>query len=1460
MIMAIYHLHVKVLSRSAGHSAIAAAAYRRAARMKDTSEGKTYNYDKKSEVEFSDIAIPADSPKWLKEIAEDGKGMDSKSSELLWTTVENFETRINSQLAREMEFSLPIELTTEQNIELAKSFIQQHIISRGMVADWSFHNKKDNPHVHVMMSTRLANELGFGEKVREWNSRSLVRELRKSWADTANAFLQMHGHEVSIDHRSYKDAGIDLIPQVHLGKVNKMNKRNIDTEIMSIYVDNNAKNLTIISENPQALITKINNQKQVFDNNDIADNLYKYSCSTSVDPALFALPSTNIEFLTKAKIAAIIEKIEYHDSVFTLDKVEKELKGLTSNYKQLARAIVEVKNAPNVLSLGFGDDGKERFTTANMLALERDIQVNVTKLQANVFTLLTEESINSALGDYELFTGKKLTEEQDRAVRHIVGKESISCIVGRAGTGKSFSLAAAKSVWDSQGNQVYGVALSGIAADGLVKDAGMDSRTIASFLLSVEAGSIKLSNNTVIVMDEAGMTDSFSMQKIVKLAEEAGSKLVLVGDPAQLQPVGPGASFRAILEKAGFAEIQTVYRQKEEWQRAATVEFSKSNTANGVQAYYDNGCVFMLNDSAAALDKLATDWQQIRNGSDKDISKYLVIAHRNADVQLLNNTLRDMRVSSGEIASGYSVKNEVAGQEREIKLSQGDRIVFLKNYKELGLANGRFATVTYVNFSESGKVIDFNVRLDGNGKEMTINPTSCNNFDYGYAATVHKTQGVTVDHSFVYGGGNLNSSLTYVAMTRHKETTGLYASLEQYKTISVLKERVSRLEVKDSVLNYLDQIDDFAGRRGLDTNQKTLKSIIVDSLVKARDRMIELVASRKIDVILDVPEHDNAQNMQEPVNQVITAQDQAKLVSKYVSVKRQLGQAYEALKPKLAMLGLDKISYEEKIFAVISQIPEYQDLQELNLQLQKLAYDIKSNLELSSQALELNRVDLDKLSGLAARHAIRERVAQYAEAVKNNVSLDTAGNAVDSSQARNKLAFEITRNIPSHYLALKEYLVDVAGVKADSLQYVFDLVASRKIEAKFTSFDSAVREYLELEIKCASIDKQIRAAGANSDISVLVAQKASRRAELASYVKQFEDKFGQELKQHGGQDKAITIGTSGGFSEVYSRCLDGKLTVNDLSAISRMVAYHQISELVIARSAYIVANNASKPVFEECKANGVSYVQTPEFAAALKTRIAYAAAINKVTGDFNEIARALEVYNIKSTELERYTTGISHDYGLKAVMDYVAIDKSDLRQVYEASFNLSMQQNAYAAAKSFDVDFKEVQQNAKELLTAYVLDKHGLWELAKQSPAAEYIDIVVTSRNKIDSVYVAEEQDLQADLVAYAEARIVRDKLFHEVRIRDNKQFENEYKLATATVENIKARITTNPAIQNTISAKYDDKEFNFRNVPELKGGIHQAYQRVLQGKLSSEDYAALSRETTNKIVQQQAISRSMKR
>jgi len=247
--MAIYHLSIKIISRGRGKSAVASSAYRSGEIIKNEYDGITHDYTRKRGIVHTAVILPDHAPREYQDRA------------VLWNEVEKIEKAKNSQLAREIELALPIELTMEQNTSLVHEYVKKHFSSAGMCADIAIHDTKNgNPHAHIMLTMRpIGHDGGWGTKQKkvyildgdgnkiydpkkrqykcnkiqttDWNEQTKAEEWRSAWTDTVNAVLEKHDRTERIDHRSYQRQGIDQIPTVHLGvAVSQMEKRGIKTD------------------------------------------------------------------------------------------------------------------------------------------------------------------------------------------------------------------------------------------------------------------------------------------------------------------------------------------------------------------------------------------------------------------------------------------------------------------------------------------------------------------------------------------------------------------------------------------------------------------------------------------------------------------------------------------------------------------------------------------------------------------------------------------------------------------------------------------------------------------------------------------------------------------------------------------------------------------------------------------------------------------------------------------------------------------------------------------------------------------------------------------------------------------------------------------------------------------------------------------------------------------------------
>ena len=210
--MAIYHLSVKTISRSAGRSATAAAAYRAGVEIADERTGEIHDYRRKGGVESAELVLPAGAPEWAADRAA------------LWNAAEQAEKRKNSTVAREFEIALPAELSPDERQRLALDFARELVERHRCAADVAIHapgkgGDHQNHHAHILLTTRRLTPEGFSEKTRELDDRKTkeVDGWRARFANLQNERLRENGLEARVDHRSHAERGIETAPTLHLG-------------------------------------------------------------------------------------------------------------------------------------------------------------------------------------------------------------------------------------------------------------------------------------------------------------------------------------------------------------------------------------------------------------------------------------------------------------------------------------------------------------------------------------------------------------------------------------------------------------------------------------------------------------------------------------------------------------------------------------------------------------------------------------------------------------------------------------------------------------------------------------------------------------------------------------------------------------------------------------------------------------------------------------------------------------------------------------------------------------------------------------------------------------------------------------------------------------------------------------------------------------------------------------------
>lgn len=742
--MAIAHFSASIISRGDGRSAVLSAAYRHCARMDFEREARTIDYTQKLGLLHEEFTIPADAPDWLRNMIADRSV--AGAAETFWNTVEAFEKRVDAQLARDFTIALPLELSPEQNVALVRDFVESQVLSRGMVADWVYHDNPGNPHVHLMMTLRPLTEDGFGAKkiavigedglpVRTKTGRIVYalwaggldefNAVRDAWFERLNHHLALNGVDLRVDGRSYERQGIDLVPTTHLGvgakamdrKAQALGER-LELERLEIFEARRAENARRIQLNPELVLDLISREKSVFDERDIAKVLHRY-----VDDA--------------GIFQNLLSRILQSPDILRLERER--------------------------ISLASGKREPARLTTRELIQLEAGMASRAIWLSRR-----SSHGVHNSVLEKTFARHERLSAEQRAAIEHVAGGARIAAIVGRAGAGKTTTMKAAREAWEAAGYRVVGGALAGKAAEGLSSEAGIASRTLSSWELRWRQDRDLLDDKTVFVLDEAGMVSSRQMALFVEAVSKAGAKLVLVGDPDQLQPIEAGAAFRAIADRIGYAELGIIHRQRESWMRQASTDLARGRIGAALAAYDNAGMVRTEWSRDEAIASLVEDWNR-----DYDPARTtLILAHRRADVRMLNELARKKLVERGILAEGFDF--QTAGGNRSF--AAGDQVVFLKNEGSLGVKNGMLARI--IEASPGRIVAEVGERDDR--RQVMVEQRFYANIDHGYATTVHKSQGATVDSVKVLASRTLDRHLTYVALTRHRDDAQLYVGLGDY--------------------------------------------------------------------------------------------------------------------------------------------------------------------------------------------------------------------------------------------------------------------------------------------------------------------------------------------------------------------------------------------------------------------------------------------------------------------------------------------------------------------------------------------------------------------------------------------------------------------------------------------------------------------------------------------------------
>lgn len=448
------------------------------------------------------------------------------------------------------------------------------------------------------------------------------------------------------------------------------------------------------------------------------------------------------------------------------------------------RAVVETRHR--------ADSDGPQFSTAELIATEQHALATADTLRqsSNGYYSALMPHINT------------LSDDQRKLVTQLVyGDQQLSVVVGPAGSGKTAALSVAHRAWRSADIPVIGSAVAALAARGLQTATGIPSVTMTRLLADLDTIDPRtrrrtgFAYGTVVVVDEASMVDTRTLARLLDHTQQSGARLVLVGDSEQLPEIDAGGLFRTLADHPDTHRLTANVRQQHDWERDALQALRTNRPAQALMAYLDRGRV-RVDVPDALFTRLTSDYMET---SECAPLRTVALAATRREVAALNAAIQLAHRDRDRDADGVYV--DIAGEPRAFHV--GDVLVVTRNHREHGVLNGLRGQVTAIDRNVGSLVM---TDTDGSHYELPHSLLASGDVDHGYALTVHRAQGITVDTALVFGTAALTKEAGYVALSRGRVANYLYTSPQELKAAA----RVDPFD--DSASRLRRAIDDMTHR------------------------------------------------------------------------------------------------------------------------------------------------------------------------------------------------------------------------------------------------------------------------------------------------------------------------------------------------------------------------------------------------------------------------------------------------------------------------------------------------------------------------------------------------------------------------------------------------------------------------------------------------------------------------
>jgi Ti-type conjugative transfer relaxase TraA len=487
---------------------------------------------------------------------------------------------------------------------------------------------------------------------------------------------------------------------------------------------------------------------------------------------------------------AVLTLMTEQRSTFTGRDLDRALSKQIRGELDRAQFTVAVLDHPEAVRLSDQAHGPmTRYSTRQVLEAEAHVLRASEGLARSNRHQIGERTLAAVLSSK---TFDEISREQVRAVRHATEKEGLALIDGQAGTGKSYTMAAIRHVYETQRYKVVGLAPTNAVAQDMQQQGFAHARTVHSELFSLNNERTKWDRRTVVMVDEAAMLDTRNMAMLTAHAHAAGAKLILVGDDRQLSSIERGGMFGVLKDRYGAAELATVRRQHKNDDRRAAELMAEGNFHTALEIYDAKRAIQWTRTQPEARASLVAQWAK-DSAADPAKSRF-VFAYTNDDVDRLNRALRAVRKERGELEwedHSFETRHGRAG------FSTGDRIQFTGTDKPKGLLNGQAGTVQAI---DGNKI---KIALDGRGhRVIEFDAAEFKDFRHGYAGTIYRGQGRTLDQTYLYHSEHWRSAASYVALTRHRDKAELFVATNTAADLKQLARQMARVDERRAASHF----------------------------------------------------------------------------------------------------------------------------------------------------------------------------------------------------------------------------------------------------------------------------------------------------------------------------------------------------------------------------------------------------------------------------------------------------------------------------------------------------------------------------------------------------------------------------------------------------------------------------------------------------------------------------------